>query len=173
LETWVKPGIYTEPQHDGELIHSLEHGYVIISYNCNVHLRGNLKSQISNLKSIPNTKYQIPYVSTVYAHEEEGGEASPGADLEVSPEATGSPSTSLRTGAANESDACKTLIGQLEDLARKKKLFKLIVVPRPNLDTTLALTAWGFIDTFDGFDAARIERFIDYHRDHGPEKTTE
>src|SRR3990170_7051999 len=43
FETWVKPGIYTEPQHDGELIHSLEHGYVIISYNCNVHLKTDAK----------------------------------------------------------------------------------------------------------------------------------
>lgn len=34
VETWVKPGIYTEPQVRGELIHSLEHGYVNIHYNC-------------------------------------------------------------------------------------------------------------------------------------------
>src|SRR3989344_2908298 len=38
LPTWVKPGAYDTPQSEGELIHSLEHGYVIISYNCNVHL---------------------------------------------------------------------------------------------------------------------------------------
>lgn len=106
LERWVKPGIYTTPQSEGELIHSLEHGYIIISYNC-------------------------------------------------------------------EEDACKTLIQQLEQLAKKKKLFKLILVPRPELDTTIALTAWGYLDKFDEFDRKRIERFIDYHRDHGPEKTME
>lgn len=110
-------------------------------------------------------------VKPIFAHEEEGSESTQGAQLELSPEATGSPSTSLRTGALNESGACKTLVGQLEDIARKKKLSKLIVVPRPTLDTTFALTAWGYIDKFDEFDAARIERFIDYHRDHGPEKT--
>jgi hypothetical protein len=139
LPTWVKPGIYEEPQHDGELIHALEHGYINISYNC-----------------------------------EEGNglqNASPSANLGQAEVTTGSPSTTLRTGAVNESDACKTLVGQLEDIARKKKLFKLIVVPRPTLDTTLALTAWTYVDKFDEFDAARIERFIDYHRDHGPEKT--
>lgn len=108
LETWVKPGMYTSPQSEGELIHSLEHGYVIISYKC---------------------------------------------------------------------VDCETLQTQLESLAKRKKLFKLIVVPRPQLDTTIALTAWGAIDKFDspagGFDEQRIERFIDYYRDHGPEKTME
>lgn len=110
LSTWVAPGIYDTPQSEGELIHSLEHGYVIISYNCN---------------------------------------------------------------AINETDACKVLIEQLKELARRKKLFKLIVVPRSHLTTAIALTAWDHIDTFDEFDAKRIERFIDFHRDHGPEKTME
>ena len=111
--TWVKPGIYKAPQSEGELLHSLEHGYVVIHYNCAVHKK------------------------------------------------------------ANESEACKTLITDLESIANKKKLFKLIVVPRPQLDTTIALTAWNYIDKFDSFDKKRIEKFIDYHRDHGPEKTME
>ncbi|MBI4066516.1 DUF3105 domain-containing protein [Candidatus Gottesmanbacteria bacterium] len=75
--------------------------------------------------------------------------------------------------AVNESDRCKVLVKQLTELANKKKLWKLIVVPRPQLDTTIALTAWDYIDKFDSFDASRISRFIDYHRDQGPEKTME
>ena len=147
-----KPGIYDTPQHDGALIHSLEHGYVIISYNCGVHLKA--------------SSFQPLALRQVFAHEEEG--ATPAADLS-SPIATGS--------AINGSTECQTLVKQLEELAQRKRLFKLIVVPRPQLDTTIALTAWGVIDKFDppagGFDAKRIERFIDYHRDHGPEKTME
>ncbi|MBI5619858.1 DUF3105 domain-containing protein [Candidatus Gottesmanbacteria bacterium] len=152
LPTWVKAGIYDTPQSEGELIHSLEHGYVIVSYNCNVHL-----SAVSR---------QLSVVRQVFAHEEEG---SPSADLKDPTVATGS--------AVNESDACKALIQQLKELAQRKKLWKLIVVPRPQLDTTIALTAWTYIDKFDppagGFNTARIERFIDFHRDHGPEKTME
>ncbi|MBI3577281.1 DUF3105 domain-containing protein [Candidatus Gottesmanbacteria bacterium] len=103
LETWVKPGVYTEPQKEGELVHSLEHGYVIIHYAT--------------------------------------------ASAELAP--------------------------QLEEVARRKGLKKLIVVPRPQLDTKIALTAWIYIDKFNDFDAKRIEKFIDYHRDQGPEKTME
>ena len=42
LPTWVKAGVFEEPQSEGELIHALEHGYVVISYNCNVHLKASL-----------------------------------------------------------------------------------------------------------------------------------
>ncbi len=165
LPIWVKAGVYTSPQSEGELIHSLEHGYVIISYNCEVHLKADSKTVRKNI---------LP--SRAFAHGLEE-EASPSTELDQTPVTTGSPSAPLRTGATNESEGCKTLVRQLEGLARKKKLSKLIVVPRPQLDTTIALTAWGYIDTFDpdpiGVDAKRIERFIDFHRDHGPEKTME
>lgn len=169
LPTWVKPGIYTQPQSEGELIHSLEHGYVIISYNCGVHLSANPKSQIQNPKQI-----QIPYfkIPNVYAHEEltpsggtSAGEGSPSANPDNTPLATAS--------AINDTDACKTLIRQLSDLASRKRLWKLIMVPRPQLDTTIAVTAWNRIDAFDSFDAKRIESFIDYWRDRGPERTME
>ena len=170
LPTWVKPGIYTVPQPEGELIHSLEHGYVIVSYNCNVHLRAELRTQNSMTKRIPKV-----FINRVFAHEEAG--ATPSAEF-VDP-------TVSTASAVNETDACKSLIRQLKELAERKKLFKLIVVPRPpqsnaagtfdvpQLDTTIALTAWGYIDKFDTFNAKRIERFIDFHRDHGPEKTME
>src|SRR3989344_8080611 len=31
--TWTKAGIYDQPQPEGMLIHSLEHGYIVISYH--------------------------------------------------------------------------------------------------------------------------------------------
>lgn len=34
---WIRPGIYDQPQQDGYLVHSLEHGYIIISYNCDIN----------------------------------------------------------------------------------------------------------------------------------------
>jgi hypothetical protein len=130
LETWVKPGVYSDPQREGELIHSLEHGYVNINYNCNP--------------------------------------VAPGIN-----DATASGKMQSADSARNDTPECKTLVSQLDELARKKKLFKLLVVPRPQLDAKIALVAWNHIDKFDTFDAKRIEAFIDYWRDHGPEQTME
>lgn len=31
---WIRPGIYDAPQDKYKLLHSLEHGYVIVHYNC-------------------------------------------------------------------------------------------------------------------------------------------
>ena len=126
--TWVKPGVYDAPQQEGELIHSLEHGYVVIHYNCHTGIT----------------------------------------DVNV---ATGSATAS--SSAALSAADCASLIEKLTDVAKNKKLFKIVVVPRPQLDTTIALTAWMYLDKFDTFDKKRIEQFIDYHRDHGPEQTME
>lgn len=175
LPTWVKAGVYDAPQSEGELIHSLEHGYIIINYNCNVHL-----SSIFNFHFSIFNQFSIFNLKKVFAHEDESSSAStevtadkPAAEFRDPTISTGSPSTTLRVNAVNESDGCKTLVKNLTELADRKKLWKLAVVPRPQLNTTIALTAWNYIDTFDAFDAGRIERFIDYHRDGGPEKTIE
>jgi hypothetical protein len=32
--SWTRPGLYTEAQDPGNWVHSLEHGYVVILYNC-------------------------------------------------------------------------------------------------------------------------------------------
>ena len=128
LESWVKPGIYKTPQSEGELIHSLEHGYVEINYNCNAAV---VSKGLSDRSSV----------------------------------ATAS--------ATNETEACKTLIRQVEEIAKKKKLFKLLVVPRPLITSPIVLTAWTYILPLDGYDEKKIVQFIDYHRDHGPEQTME
>ncbi|MBI2845923.1 MAG: DUF3105 domain-containing protein [Chloroflexi bacterium] len=103
----AEPGVYAEPVPDGNLIHSLEHGYVIISYNC---------------------------------------------------------------ASLSESE-CQDLRQKLTDIFNAEGAWKLIVVPRPELDTTIALTAWGWIDKFDDYDEARIRSFIARFRDQGPEDT--
>ena len=167
LPTWVKTGVFDVAQSEGELIHALEHGYVIISYNCNVHLKASLpvipaNAGIQSKNWIPDQVGDDKLISKVFAHEEEGSSSADFVDPTI---ATGS--------AMNESDGCKTLVKQLAEVANQKKFWKLIVVPRPQLDTTIALTAWTYIDKFDQFNKARIERFIDYHRDGGPEKTME
>ncbi len=157
LETWVKPGIFTIPQSEGQLIHSLEHGYVVIHYNCDAIGTSGLRDQ----KALRPITSLLPIVYAENSIDSTATQASEVRDA-----------TSSATG-MNNTDGCKDLQKQLEDVASSKRLYKLMVVPRANLDTRVALTAWTYIDSFNEFDAVRIEKFIDYHRDHGPEQTME
>lgn len=151
---WTRAGVYEQPISDGHLIHALEHGYIIISYNCT--------KLISNIKYKQSLSLR-DQISKVYAHEEE---------LVSTPSAGASPSGQLKGDEWN-SQKCNDLKKNLSDLANEKKLSKLIVIPRPSLDTAIALTAWTRIDKLSSFDKERIVRFIDTFRDKGPEKTIE
>jgi hypothetical protein len=114
----AKGGFYEEAPQDEQLVHNLEHGYVIIWYNC---------------------------------------QRSPSGD------------------GALTAGQCDQLKQQLRDtMARggnstRTGTPKLIAVPRPTLDTQLALTTWGRLDKFEAFDQNRILNFIRAFRDHAPE----
>ncbi|EKD90809.1 MAG: hypothetical protein ACD_30C00089G0007 [uncultured bacterium] len=136
-EEWVRAGVYDRPQDDGHLIHSLEHGYVIISYNCAF---GKSSSPLGPLEKKTNTE--------------------------------DSTQSAMLTSDFT-SDECNELVKNLTSIYDGKGKRKLILVPRPQLDSKIALTSWRYIDKFNDFDKARIEKFIDAHRDHGPEQTME
>lgn len=148
---WEKPGIYSEPLNDRKLIHSLEHGYIIISYNCDYKKQSNLN---------------LPFINPVIAHTDESGnlleEATPSTE-----------SNHLDLSAWKDNSDCQKLVADLTNLANQKKVWKLIVIPRPNLDNRIALTAWARLDKFYDFDEKRITAFIDAYRNRGPEKTME
>lgn len=126
-EDWVRAGIYETPRDDGYLIHSLEHGYVVISYNC-------------------------------------------GSAVQDNKEAT---SSAESTAAANLSEDCQKLIDQLKQVFEKKGKRKLIIVPRPQMETKITLYAWNYLLKLDQFDEEKITQFIDAYRDQGPERTAE
>ena len=111
--TPAQAGIYRQPVHDQLLIHSMEHGHVVVHFNCD------------------------------------------------------QPST----GSAPEDGDCSALGRSLADIATDMRVWKLIVVPRANLGSRLALTAWTRIDKFDNFDESRIRAFISAWRNRGPEAT--
>lgn len=145
---WKRADVYSTPQEDGYLVHSLEHGYVIVSYNC----------------SYKGKSDQGSLISKIYAHGLEENGATPSGQGATS-------STSLSE--EFKSEDCHQLVDQLISVYEKKGKRKLIVTPRPNLDSKIALTAWRRIDKFNEFDEQRITKFIDAYRDHGPEQTME
>lgn len=108
----VAAGFYDEAPPDENLVHNLEHGYVIIWYNC-----------------------------------------------------------SSLTEAGCQS--LKTQIRGVMDRAGPASLFsdarKLIAVPRPKMDTLLALTSWGRLLKLETFGEAVMSDFIDKLRNQAPE----
>ncbi len=150
---WVKKGVYSAVKEDGYLIHSLEHGYIIISYNCEAHPQ--------SLKLVPQA----------LAHTG-NDEATDSASSPQAPSAESTPSATI-SGGDWELAECKELVAKLAGVYKKKGEDRLIVVPRPSLDTRIALTAWTRIDKLKDFDEERITKFIDAFLNQGPEKTRE
>lgn len=160
---WAKPGVYDRFISSGYLIHSMEHGYVVIWYDC---------SKISSSGLIP----------TVSAHDEPGEESTDSGELlmhmKVQPTQEMSwftpenpPEVEVELPDSFKSDSCKALVSELSGFTKVAQ--RVIVVPKLNLDTTIALTAWGRIDKMDSLDRARIEEFIKAFHNRGPEQTQE
>ena len=162
---WAKSGVYDRFISDGYLIHSLEHGYIVISYDCS-------KLDPSGFGLIP----------TAYAHDE------PGEDIEDSGELLMHMNAELEEGTswitpqnppgevlplpqAFNSDVCASLSQTLSVYADDYE--RIIVVPRQNMDTAIALTAWGRVDKMEDADDFKIREFIAAYNNKGPEKTIE
>jgi hypothetical protein len=58
-------------------------------------------------------------------------------------------------------EGCDDLVGRLSAIVKSAR--KVVMSPYPEMDTTIALAAWTFIDQFDEFDEERIEAFISAH----------
>ena len=144
-EIWTKAGVYSDVEGKGYLLHSLEHGYVEIHYSCDVGKQ--------------EAKSKQPEVTV-------------SGQMEASNSGQASPSASLDSPGW-KSQECEDLKKQLADLANDKKLWKLIVVANPTIDTKIALAAWTWLEKLDAFDKDKIVAFIDVHRNHGPEQTME
>lgn len=149
---WEKPGIYDKVLEDGKLVHSLEHGYVIISYNCDKNRPFGLRPSAFGLN--------------VYAHEtEEPHEEIPATDsADIKPDSV--------SGWKNNPD-CQKLVEQIKQVTKKTGMDRLIVVPRPNLNTPIALTAWTKLMKLETVNEEKITAFVKEFRNQGPEKTME
>ena len=73
-EVWMDPGLYEEVVEDGYLVHNLEHGYVIIWYNCDDlsggecdTLKGDIQSVIDYFDGYKVIGTPRPGMSTVLA----------------------------------------------------------------------------------------------------------
>jgi len=160
---WAKPGAYDRFISDGYLIHSMEHGYVIIWYDC---------SKLSTLG----------LVRTVLAHDEPVEESADSGQLlmhmkvqptdEMSWFTPGNPpEEEVELLDSFKSDSCKSFVSELSGFTKLAQ--RVIIAPKLNMDSAISLTAWGRIDKMDSVDKGRIEEFIKAFHNRGPEQTQE
>ena len=64
------------------------------------------------------------------------------------------------------------LISQLEKFAEKQVAYPcyLLVAPYPSMTYTIAVTAWGVLETMEAYDEAKLQAFADAYRNRGPEQ---
>lgn len=171
---WAKKGVYDRVISDGYLIHSLEHGYIVLSYNCE--------------KKMTNAKWPMINVyarETGEPHEEIATESSAASE-------SAKPLTRMVVGLAGtmsffgptnappievelpeefRNEECKKLVDELSGFADDYQ--RVIIVPRPGMEERIALTAWTRLDALDSIDRERVKNFIEAYHNKGPEKTVE
>ncbi len=151
--SWITKGFFDEPRADGSLVHSLEHGYIIIWYDCE---RKGLGFRVKGI------------VKTAYAQTDDKGR------MQMTQGSEGSPSAKLSDLPKSFSDgSCDNFKNRLKSLSQKFGLHKLIFIPRLGMDYPLVLTAWGRMEKLNSVDESKIKAFIDAFRDQGPESTVE
>jgi len=164
---WAKPGFYNQLISDGHLIHSMEHGYVIVWYDCTKPVQktygivnrveahaGIDDATIATDSAHPLTKMTTPISSDMSAFTPEN---SPAKEVELPKEFEGA--------------ECKTLTTALKGFLRVEK--RVIIAPRVGMDIPIALTAWNRILGLNRVEKEKIEGFIRAFHNRGPEKTVE
>lgn len=183
---WAKPGVYDRVISDGYLIHSMEHGYIVVSYNCQSIRAGERESRsfiTSTLKLFHSSTLAHAH-ETEEAHEElatESGTATGSAQplMHMNMPAgekswftpQNPPEKEVELPESFNSQECRDLASKLSEMTKIAE--RVIVVPRPQNDSLIALTAWGRIEKLDSFDKNKIENFIKSWHNRGPEKTVE
>lgn len=149
---WAKRGVYTELVSDGYLVHSLEHGYIVMSYNCGDKGSGTytpLKKgdKLTVMEGDINDTSMRPITPNTMPKEE------------------------VPLPASFKSAECQALVKNLSQFLDTYQ--RIVITPRPNMDSRIALAAWGEIDKMDTFDKNRIDAFINAFHNKGPEQTVE
>lgn len=163
---WAKAGVYDRLISDGYLIHSLEHGYVILNYDCS-------KLAVSR---------KLYAVSQALAHDELAKESTdsgqPLKHMKIQLQGDMSwftpenpPEIEIELPDSFQSQSCKDLASKLAEFTKVAE--RVIVVPRVGMDSPIALTTWGRILKLNSVDTKLITDFIKAFHNRGPEQTDE
>jgi len=168
---WAKRGVYDRVISDGYLIHSLEHGYIVISYDCTKPLSDNSLFTVKNVSAhftdIEHEELDSASLSAKPLTRMKVG--NDGAMSAFTPE--NAPNEEALLLEAFYSEECKGLIGKLSKFLDDWQ--RVVIVPRSNMDTPIALTAWTRLEKLNSFDERKIKDFISSYHNRGPEQTAE
>ena len=191
---WAKKGTYDRVISDGHLIHSLEHGYIVISYDCTKKISNLQPALLRKALLAGNSQFSTPVVlahETDEPHEEpqpeadrptddatKSSETKPLTKLRIQPKGAMSwftpedaPPAEVELPKEFREAECDRLVEDLSSLL--KDFQRVIIVPRPNMDTLIAIAAWGKIEKIDNLDLERIKTFAKAFHNRGPEQTSE
>lgn len=152
FSAWAKRGVYDKIISDGYLLHSLEHGYIIISYNC---------GQLAKMQK--SLQYQKEDPLTTTPNDAQALMAA------FTPETLPKDTLPLPEQFSNAS--CTKLVSDLRSFLNEYQ--RIVIVPRPNLDQKIVLTAWGRMEKFSKFEEKKMREFIAAFHNAGPEQTAE
>jgi len=168
---WAKKGVYDRVISDGYLIHSLEHGYIVISYDCTEKF-----SSFHFPVSIVEAQGDKPVDEENQM--EDGKEIKPLTKMTVIPTDKKSwitpddePGIEVELPQEFNSDSCKSLVKDLSQFTNEWA--RVVVVPRVGMDHPIILTAWRRLETLDSVDKGKITDFIKAFHNRGPEQTME
>lgn len=151
FDVWAKKGVYSDVIADGHLIHSLEHGYVVLSYNCAS------KEESEAFASSSAGLFDVTKLK---------------ADSKMSAfTPSNPPPQEIALPESFQTETCKKLVEQLSVFI--EEFDRIIIVPRPQMESKIAVTAWNIIDMMNSFDEERVRSFIAAFHNAGPEKTAE
>ncbi len=148
---WAKPGIYDRLISDGYFLHSMEHGYIILWYNCGGEITPSpiASASVAPLKIMTaQPTSTTSWITTQSMPEEE-----------------------IPLPESFKSDSCVNLVKELSEFTKVAE--RIIVAPRINMDTPIAITAWRRIEKLQNIDKEKITSFINTYHNHGPEQTME
>lgn len=170
---WATRGVYDKVLSDGYLIHSLEHGYIVISYNCEVtpqsrsivrevlaheteeiHEEATPSAEASSSAFIPLTKMNMSIAGSMNGFNPQNA-----------------PEEEIELPQSFSTDSCSALVSELGGFLNEFQ--RVVIVPRMNMDNYISLTAWNRIEKLDKLDKERIRNFIKAFHNLGPEKTDE
>lgn len=175
---WAKKGVYDRMISDGYLVHSLEHGYVVISYDCSRLTASYLPKLVSEVFAHEGVDHESGEEHVEEKDSEASGSAKPLTRMSVELQGSMSaftpenaPTKEVDLPESFNSQSCKDLINKLSSHLNNWE--RLIIVPRLGMSEPIALTAWTRLLSLNSYDGERIEEFIKTYHNKGPEKTVE